>query len=249
MIIYCNRADCIITDSHFSKKEIKKYLDIKEEKLKVVYCGVEHEKYHTHLDMRKVDKVKEKYKIDKPYFLYLGTLEPRKNISLIIDAFYEIAKHKKDIILVVAGKKGWLYEEIFSKVQNYQLEKQVIFTGYIEDEEVPYLLNGAISFIFPSLYEGFGLPVLEAMACGTPVIASNEASLPEVGEDAILYVDIKEEMAPKKMSYLMEQLVTNKVLHEEKSNCGTEQAKKFTWSKTVQQFLEIYQILLVEDKK
>lgn len=249
LMTYCNRADCIITDSYFSKKEIKKYLDIKEEKLKVVYCGVEHEKYHTHLDVRKVDEVKEKYKIDKPYFLYLGTLEPRKNISLIIDAFYEIAKHNKDIILVVAGKTGWLYEEIFLKVQNYQLEKQVIFTGYIEDEEVPYLLHGAISFIFPSLYEGFGLPVLEAMACGTPVITSNGSSLPEVGENAVLYVDISENVAPQKMSALMNEMVTNRVLYAEKRNSGIEQAKKFTWSKTAQQFLEIYQTILVEDKR
>lgn len=246
---YCKRADCILTDSHFSREEIKKYLNIQEEKLHVVYCGVEHEKYNKNLDLKKLEDIKKKYNIEKPYFLYLGTLEPRKNIPFIIDAFYEIAQFDQEVILVISGKKGWLYNEIFSKVREYQLQNRVIFTGYIEEEEVPYLFYGAIAFVFPSLYEGFGLPVLEAMACGTPTIISNQASLPEVGGEAVCYVDIGEDSSIKKMSYFMRTFMEDKELYKKKSLLGEEQAKKFTWRKTAQEFLEIYRTLIVEDKK
>lgn len=247
--ISCERADVIITDSNFSKIEIQKYLNVVQEKIKVVYCGVDHHTYHQNLEEEKLQFVKEKYGIQKPYLLYLGTLEPRKNILLILEVFQEVSKKNQEISLIIAGKKGWMYESIFEKVKEYGISDRVIFTDYVLEEEVPYLYYGAEIFLFPSIYEGFGLPILEAMACGTPVIVSNQASLPEVGGKAVLYINIKDESAVEQMDEAIEKLLNNMMFYNEKKKLSEEQAKKFTWNKAAQKFIKTYQTLLVEDKK
>ena len=179
----CRRADAVVTVSEFSKREIIRYLGVSPEKITVVYNGVDLGFYRSDYGEDQVEQAKKRYHIAGEYFLYLGTLEPRKNVERIIEA-YALLKEEGDVqlpFLVIAGGKGWLYETIFERVKELDLENQIIFTGYVAEPDVPLLMNGAKAFLFPSLYEGFGIPPIEAMACGTAVITSNAASLPEVG--------------------------------------------------------------------
>ena len=224
----CKRADAIITISEFSKNEIIKYMNMPPEKVKVVYGGIDQERYHSNYPMEEIKNVKNKYCLKQDYFLYLGTLEPRKNISRLIEA-YALLFQEEDHIpkMAIAGKKGWQYEPIFQLVKEMGLEEQVIFTGYVPDEDVPLLMAGALAFVFPSLYEGFGLPPLEAMACGTPVIVSDAASLPEVVGDAGLQVspyDIKE------IKEAMNNIMKNQELRRELRDAGIARSQKFFWS-------------------
>lgn len=242
MIDTCKRADRIVTVSNFSKQEILKYIDVDPKKIAVMPCGVDHSKYHVIQDRKKIDNIKKKYKISGDYYIYVGTLEPRKNILFLIHGYMELKKRKKYIPkLVLAGKKGWMYEEIFNVVKKYNLESEVIFTGYLDDHEVPILLNGAIAFIFPSLYEGFGIPPLEAMACGIPVIVANRASLPEVVEDAGILIEPDD---TENLVNSMWELYSNINIRNYYIDKGVLQAKKFTWEKSAQILKEVYQSLL-----
>lgn len=238
----CKRADIICTISEFSKSEIIKYLGVKPEKIKIIPCGVDNQLFHSGYQSSEIEKVKSKYGIKGPYFLYLGTLEPRKNVLRIVEAYSVLQKRHSDIPkLVIAGKKGWLYEDIFALVIKEHIENQVVFTGYVQDEEVPILMNGAFLFLFPSLYEGFGLPVLEAMACGTPVVASSRTSIPEVAGDAGLLID------PLNVDELvsgMEQILTQEPLRQHMISAGLKQSRKFTWQHSAECLTAVYRELL-----
>lgn len=237
----CRRADKIITISEFSKSEIMRYLPVKEDKIEVIPLGVDTNLYHSNYDKAEIETAKEKYKINSDYFLYLGTIEPRKNIERLIRAYGSLYEQKKDIPkLVLAGKKGWLYDEIFNTVDELMLHHMVDFLGYVDVQDAPRLIKGATAFVFPSLYEGFGLPPLEAMACGTPVIAACAASLPEVIGEAGLLVDpldinsIKDAM----LRIVLEPDLRIKLREE-----GILQARKFSWKKTtnrIEQILDMY---------
>lgn len=234
----CEEADVITTSSCFSKGEIIKYLCVSENKIAVVYCGIDHDKYHPHYSMKEVGEVKKRFGIRGEYFLYLGTLEPRKNIVEIIEAYGLLAKRYKECPeLVLAGRKGWLYDAIFAKIAELKLERKVICTGYITENEKVRLICGAVAFLFPSLYEGFGIPPLEAMACGVPTIVSDCASLPEVVGDAGIKVPLKE---PEKIAEAMELLMSDKKLWEEKRIKGLERSKEFSWDRTVEQLRKVY---------
>lgn len=226
--IYCERSDLILTISEFSKKQIQEYMKIQENKIQVVSCGVDCNKYKR-LGVEKINFVKHKYGIAGDYILYMGTLEPRKNIIILIEAYYLMTQEKINIPkLVIAGKKGWMYEQLFQKTLEYKLQDQVIFTGYIENNDCPALMSGAELFVFPSLYEGFGIPPLEAMACGTPVVVSNaDALLEAVGENAIYFCLMDAEELYKKMNCLLE----NKNLREKFSFLGRKWAEKHTWKR------------------
>ncbi len=188
------KAKHIITISEFSKREIVDIYKLSENRITVAYPGFTNFQFSI-LNFKsnfnsKILKVKNKYGIKGDYLLYLGTLQPKKNIEGLIRAFaLLVIKHQSPITLVIAGKKGWLYEKIFELVKELKLENKVIFNGFVGEEEKPFLLAGAKLFVFPSLYEGFGLPVLEAMQCGVPVLASRVTSIPELGVDAVHYAD------------------------------------------------------------
>ncbi len=232
------RADRIVTDSEFSKSEIIKYYPEFAEKIRVVPCGVDMQKFHPETDPAKIAQVREKYGLSGQYFLYLGTLEPRKNLERLIDAYAEFAKkHETPAQLVLAGGKGWLYDGIFTKVQKLGLEKRVIFTQYIDSEDMCALMSGALAFTFPSLYEGFGMPPLEAMACGTPVLVSDAASLPEVtGNSAVIVrADSTASIADG-----LERLYTDEDLRRRLSAEGLERAKAFSWERSAQMLYEVY---------
>lgn len=225
----CDRADLIVTVSEFSKKEIIKYLGVPEEKIIVMPNGVDLDLYHPNYPEEEVSRCKEKYHIDREYFLYLGTLEPRKNLVNLVKAYGLLKDELKENApkLVLAGGKGWYYESIFETVEELGLKQDVIFTGYVPEEDVPLLMNGAKAFVFPSLYEGFGMPPLEAMACGTPVIVSNTTSLPEVVGDAGVLVDPEDvEGIAKKLKSIEYSTVKKGILR----------SKQYAWKFTIKNF-------------
>lgn len=238
----CKRADIICTISEFSKKEIIKYLGVTAEKIRVIPCGVDHNLFHSQQEQHIISSVKEKYKIKGPYFLYLGTLEPRKNVLRIVKAYSQLLKkEKKCPQLVLAGKKGWLYDDIFALVMEEKMEDRVVFTGYVETDEVPVLMAGAYAFLFPSLYEGFGLPVLEAMACGTPVITSSVSSLPEVAGDAAILVNPENE---NEIAMGMERVLEEEGLRDEMIIAGLKQCQRFTWQHSAECLEMVYHELI-----
>lgn len=235
---YCQRAFKVLTDSEFSRQEIHRYLNVPLEKIEVIYCGVDHMQFHPNYTDEQKTKVQQRYGIDKKYILYLGTLEPRKNIETLITAYWKLKTAMPDAPkLVLAGKKGWLYDSIFETVNDYGLKKEVIFTGYVDEADVPLLLAGASIFVFPSLYEGFGIPPLEAMACATPVITSNVSSLPEVvGEAGITIPPLDVDQ----LVLAMIRLLTDKKFREQMQNAGLRRAQKFTWERSAQKLADLY---------
>lgn len=206
----------IVVISQSTKLDLMKYYRVPENKISVIYPS---------FSETNIVEQKPKIQIKKPYILYLGTLEPRKNIPFIIKAFKKVGEDLKiPHKLIIAGKKGWGFKEIFDTVHKLNLEKEVIFTGYVSDAEKKYLYKHAELFIYPSLYEGFGIPPLEAMYYGCPVITSNISSLPEVVGDAGLMID------PYNIKTLISaiiKVINNEKLRKEMIGKGFKQAKKF----------------------
>lgn len=241
--VTCKRADHIITISEFSKSEIIKYLDIPSDKISVMPCGVDLNIYRPDYTSKEVEFTIEKYNINDEYILYLGTLEPRKNIERLIEAYNLLKKSyaRKVPKLVIAGKKGWMYDKIFHLVEELQLKSDVIFTGYVNSEDIPMLFQGAKLFVFPSIYEGFGMPPLEAMACGTPVMVSNQASIPEVVGEAGYYIN------PYNVNDIcdaMKTLIESNELRMRLREKGLLRAKNFTWNSSVIRLMDIYNKIL-----
>jgi glycosyltransferase involved in cell wall biosynthesis len=229
-------ADKIISISHHTKQDIIKHFKIPENKIKVIHLAA-NENYKL-LKENEINKIKQNYNLNYSFILYVGTLEPRKNIPTLLKALYKLKKQNIKHKLVITGKKGWKYKSIFETIERLNLQKDVIFTGYVPDEDLPALYNAADLFVYPSLYEGFGLPPLEAMQCGTPVITSNTSSLPEVVGDAGIMVNPYDvdELANK-----MYEVLTNGGLREELSKKGLERAKLFSWKKCAEEHLKVYE--------
>lgn len=237
------RADLIVTDSEFSKKEILRYFPQHEKKLRVVPCGVDLERFKPFTDRERIEQVKRSLGIEGDYFLYLGTIEPRKNLERLINAYSIFVKraHGDAPRLVLAGGKGWLYDSIFARVTELGLEKQVIFTKYVPAADMAPLMCGALAFVFPSVYEGFGMPPLEAMACGVPVLASGEASLPEVTGDCALICNAYSE---ESIADGLQMLCNDGELCRRLSQQGLERAKTFTWERSAEILYDVYKELM-----
>lgn len=236
------RADAVVTDSEFSRSEIIKYFPQYRDKVEVVPCGVDCDMFKPIQDRSIIEKVKANHNIKGKYFLYLGTLEPRKNLTRLVKAYEILSRRKEDCpLLVLAGGKGWLYDEIFEEVNKSGLGDKVIFTQYIPGEEICPLMNGSEAFVFPSLYEGFGMPPLEAMACGTPVIVSGSASLPEVVGDCGLIVDAYSE---ESIADAMGKIADNEELRKQLSEKGIIRAREFSWKKSAEKLYTIYERLV-----
>lgn len=228
-------ADKVIADSLNTKKDIIKYLDVKEEKIDVIYCGISKE--FENLEKREeATKTKEKYNL-KNYILSVGTIQPRKNFIKLIEAFLMIKDAFPDLCLVIAGNKGWLYNEVLKKANELKLNKKIIFTGFISQEEKLNLYRGAEAFVLPSFYEGFGIPVLEAFACKIPVLCSDNSSLKEVaGPAAIMFnPDSALDMAEKITGVLR-----GNALRDDLIKKGQERLKMFSWKTSAQKILEIF---------
>lgn len=230
-------ATLIITVSENSKKDILEYFPVQENRIVVTYEGI-NEKFFQKPDETFIRQAKQKYNITKNYILFVGTLEPRKNIPALIRAYGAASSLHGDFQLVLAGGLGWVYDEIFDAIEKCTVKDGIILTSYIAWEEVHALYHGASLFVFPSFYEGFGLPPLEAMACGTPVITSNVSSLPEVVGDAALLVNPEKE---EDIARAMEKVLGDRQFAAQMARKGLERAKMFSWEKTAEQTLKIYE--------
>jgi glycosyltransferase involved in cell wall biosynthesis len=235
------KTDKFIADSHFTKDQIVELTGIPEEKIKVIHLAAD-ARYRPVNDRSEIERVLTAYKIDSEYILYLGTLEPRKNIVKLIEAFYLFRNnYSHPLKLVIGGKRGWLYQDIFNRVEELDLGKDVVFPGYIPEDDIPTLMSAATVFVYPSIYEGFGLPPLEAMSCGTPVITSNISSLPEVVGNAGIMVN------PDKAEDICEaigRVVNSPQLRQELVLRGLKRARYFSWEKTAKDTLEVYTELM-----
>ncbi len=230
-----NRAlnsNIIVVPSNSTKQDLIDVFGTPAEKIKVVAHG--RNEFYRPINLLEAQRIAKKY-VDKPFILFSGIIEPRKNISNLLIAFGEICK-RKDVALVLAGDFGWRYKPIVNLRCRLGL-KDVYFTGYISAEDLRGLYNSAELFVYPSLYEGFGFPPLEAMACGLPVVLSNVSSLPEVGGEAAIYID----------PHAAESIVagTLRVLEDDRlrrlmSRCGVERSAQFSWDKTAMKMIEIY---------
>ena len=236
------RADMIVTVSEFSKSEIIRYFPQHESKIRVVPCGVDLDRFKPCQQPERIPEVKKKLGIEGEYFLYVGTIEPRKNLERLINAYNIFCQHEKDAPkLVLAGGKGWLYDGIFQRVTDLKLEEKVLFTQYIPDEDMNPLMCGALAFVFPSIYEGFGIPPLEAMACGVPVLASNAASLPEVTGDCAVTCDPYSE---EEIAEGLCRLYSDSELRADLSRRGLERAKTLTWDSSAEKLYSVYKELM-----
>lgn len=240
------RANRLIAVSNNTKKDIIKFMHINNGKIDVVYEIID-SKYHPIKNKSAILKVKKKYKIFNKFILYVGTLEPRKNIVNLIQAYYKlISKNNVTHQLVIVGKKGWHYQEIFKIVTKLNLNKgreRIVFTGYVSEEELPFLYNAADVFVYPSLYEGFGIPPLEAMACGVPVISSNLSSIPEViGEAGIL-------INPYNIQDIYQtlyKLLNDDKLKKELKSKGLKRAQEFSSEKLANETIKVYKKTMKE---
>lgn len=232
-----SRADKIIANSQHTKKDIINILKIPSEKITVIYLAAS-EEFRKINDRNKIQEITKKYKTGGKYLLHIGTLNPRKNLEFLIKVFAGVVKQFPEYNLVISGKEGWYFEGLFKLAKKLGLSKKIIFTGYIDDADKPYLINGATIFTFPSLYEGFGLPLLEAMNCGVPVVSSNTSSLPEVVGQAGILISPTDEL---NWIRSIKSLLTNKDLQKKYISNGLVQAKKFSWKKTAQKTLKVYE--------
>jgi len=231
------RSSRIVTISQSTKNEIVSYFGINPQKVDVISPGFDNKLFGIEQDLEYIDEIKSRFGIGGEYILYVGTLEPKKNINRLIDAFCQLKKQKGiSEKLVIAGKSGWNDKKIFQKFKSSGFEKEIIYSGYVSYMELHLLMSGAEVFVFPSLHEGFGMPPLEAMACGTPVIASNRSSLPEVVGDAGILVDPYSVNAIADAIY---RVISDADLRKDMRQKGLQRAKLFTWEKSAKQLLGI----------
>ena len=229
-------CDLIITGSLSAKRDIIRFLGLPSKKIVVIPNGVD-ERFRPVNDKGKISSIREKYNLPDKFILFVGTIEPRKNIELLIEAFSRL---KGEYKLVIAGAFGWKFEGVQKKVRVLRLRGQVHFTGYIPDEDLPLVYNAATIFVYPSLYEGFGFPPLEAMASGVPVVTSTSSSLPEIVGDSGLSVDSHDVEGLKNA---MKRLLDDEGLRKELRGKGFLRAKKFSWEECAKRTLEVYRTL------
>ncbi len=231
------RAKRIFTISQASKDDIINLYKIPSKKVVVTYPGVRN--VSGEIKMGNAKLLKEKYDIEGDYILFIGTLQPRKNIVRLIEAFARLSRVADDprtLQLVIVGKKGWMWEEILDAPVKFNVGKKVKFLHNVPDEDLPAFYKNALCLVFPSLYEGFGLPVLEAMKYGCPVLTSNVSSLPEVGGEAALYFDPKDvsDIAKRIKSVIQDSELRKKLIEK-----GYEQVKKFSWEKAAKETIAV----------
>ena len=227
------QAKKIIAVSNNTKKDIVKFYHVPEEMIKVIYNGYQQK---SKILISK-SQINTKYQIlNTKYLLYVGTIQPRKNLLTLIETFHLLLQDKPDFKLVIAGKKGWMYEEIYQKVKDLKLTDKIIFTGYINESELSYLYQNASIYILPSLYEGFGIPLLEAMSNNCPIVAANISSLPEIGANACLYFDPNDKMDLKSKIHM---ILDDEKLRGDLINKGKARVKEFSWEKCGKETLNI----------
>lgn len=235
MPLYCRRATRIIAVSECTKQDLISAYGLPSDKVTVIYeAAAPH--FRPQLPGH-VASVRSRYDLPERYLIFVGTIEARKNLSTLLSGFEALHAEGLTDGLVIVGRRGWLYGDFFSALERSPARGGVVFPGYIPDEDLPAVYAGAQALVFPSLYEGFGLPVLEAMACETPVVASNASSVPEVGGDSALYFDPRDCEA---MVATTRRVLSEPGLAEDLRRRGREQAACFSWERAAQETEAVY---------
>ncbi|KPJ68683.1 hypothetical protein AMJ44_05725 [candidate division WOR-1 bacterium DG_54_3] len=233
-----NSADKILVGTSFIQHETMTFFNIPEERFEIIPYGVDSRFFERPSEDQQT-RVRHKYGIDGPYILSVGDMHPRKNLTRLLEAFL-LLPHHDDLKLVIVGKPVWKTKALFDRIKKERLEERVIITGYVSDEDMKPLYQSAEVFCYPSLYEGFGFPIIEAMASGVPVAASETSSCPEVGGNAALYFD------PTRVEDIADTLhrtLSDSELRIKHINAGSKWAHRFTWEKTAKRTIEIYRSL------
>lgn len=239
MPLYCRRASAIIAISQATKRDIVAHYGVDPAKIHVVYEAPS--SLFQPIPPTRVAHIKQTYQLPERFLVHLSTIEPRKNLSRLLDALQNLRQTLPNLSLILVGGKGWLYDEFFAKIEREGLQTAVHTLGYVPDDDLPAILAAADLAVQPSLYEGFGLPILEHMACGQVVAASNTSSHPEVGGEAAAYFD-PENVA--EMTAVIHRLLTNKDEYHHRQQLGFAQAARFSWAHTAQETIAIYDQLL-----
>ena len=230
------RAELILTGSEYSRGEIIRVLGVEPSRVVAIPYGVE--RRFSPLEGKELARVRKKYSLPESFLLYVGTIEPRKNLVTLLRAWAKICQAHPEKQLVIAGKRGWLWEKTFAELESLGLRERVFLPGYVAEDDLPSLYNLAQVFVYPSLYEGFGLPPLEAMACGLPVITSDTSSLPEViGEGGIL-------LPPEEVDAWaeeIEKLFRDEGRRKELGKKGRARAGKYNWEECARRTLSLYE--------
>jgi glycosyltransferase involved in cell wall biosynthesis len=236
---FLQAADAVIAVSENTKRDAVRFYALDEAKIQVVYEGV-NPRFRP-APPEEVARARSTLGLPERFILSLGVIEPRKNLTALLEAYKRLLDQGSPLRLVIAGKKGWLYRGFFERLHELGLQDQVVFPGFVPEADLPALFSAADLFLFPSLYEGFGLPVLEAMACGTPVVCSNTSSLPEIVGDAAITLNPEDTGA---WVMALDSVLESEDLRAELRARGLEQAAKFTWQKTARETLDVYQTVL-----
>jgi glycosyltransferase involved in cell wall biosynthesis len=236
------QAAAVLTGSEYSRQDIAQTYHVPPEKVIVTPYGF-NQAFQPVRDSIKIEAIKKKYQIEQAYLLTVGNLQPRKNLPRLIRAYTRLREQVDDFHhqLVIVGKKAWLFEPVLREARHSRYVTDIIFTDYVPEEDLPILYSGATVFVYPSLFEGFGLPVLEAMACGAPVITSNTSSLPEVVGDAGIMIDPHDEQA---LAVAIQRIVADARRRAHLSEQGLQQAQKFSWRRTAELTLRTYEAIV-----
>jgi alpha-1,3-rhamnosyl/mannosyltransferase len=234
-------ADKIITISEFSKNEIVKHLNVDEQKIEVIPLGID-KTYFKSYHSDSVNAVIQRYALPEQYFIFIGTLQPRKNLDRILLAHEKLScNHKKQFPLVIVGNIGWDVTKLIKKIQYKESLGELIWLQGVDDFSKRIILSQAVALVFPSLVEGFGLPVLEGFASGVPVIASNTTSLAEIASDSAYLVNPS---SVSEISAAMQEIISSNTMAQELIKKGLSRARYFTWEKTVKKTLSVYDKLI-----
>jgi glycosyltransferase involved in cell wall biosynthesis len=235
-------ARLVIADSEATKRDLVAHYGVQPEKIRVAYPGFDADLAPV-TDPAALADVKRRYGIKGDYFIHVGTLQPRKNLARLVEAFSAIPSDAQ-IQLVLAGKKGWLYDDLFHQVRSLDLEGRVLFPGYVDDGDRAALLSGAIAYVFPSLYEGFGFPALEAQACDTPLICAHSSSLPEVAGDGALQVD---PLDVEGLARALTRLLQDESLRAELIARGRHNRGRFSWRACAETIMDAFEAVARAD--
>lgn len=237
------QADHIIAVSESTKRDVIRLLGVPEDKITVIHEAA-HPLFAPVTNPEALERTRARYQLPEKFFLFVGTVEPRKNLPTLLRAFRGLRdKYKSTASLILVGNRGWLADEVDRVIAELQLGDAVRFLGGIPNDELVYLYNAASAFVFPSFYEGFGLPPLEAMACGTPVITSNVSSLPEVVGDAALLINPEN---VDELTVAMSRVLADEKLRREMRDKGLKRAQLFSWERAARETLDVYRLVTAE---
>lgn len=239
MPLYCEKADAIIAVSEATKQDIINNYGIDSSKIHVVYEAASPHFHPPSPEM--IERVRQNYNLPKHFLIHLSTIEPRKNLDRLLDALLILRQSFPELTLVLAGSKGWLYEDFFERIEKQGLSDIILPLGWVPDADLPAVLAAADLAVQPSLYEGFGLPILEHMASGQVVAASNKSSFPEVGGDAAAYF---EPTNVEEMTAVIKRLLTDRDEYNQRRELGLQQAGKFSWQRAARETTAVYNKLL-----